>query len=853
MSPRFNFLFRWFERRFFGHFALDTATVERLRSLEERGAVVYVMRYSSRLDYFLFNALFQREGLRLSSFANGLLFYYYRPLWQALRIGLSRRRTQPHEIRHVEDREHVASIARSGGSCFLFLRTARLRNFLRGRHGRPRQDELDLLEEVVGAAWESERPVSLVPLSVFWRKGPRVESRFLNLSYGALTRPSDVLKVSSFLATYRSLSVKCGQEIDLSRFVADRRGEGQARVARKVRRTLLTYLYREEKVVEGPTLRARHRVCEEVLESPQVKAAIVRRAEEKGRSTERVTGEAEKMFHEIAAHMNSTFLAVLGAIVGWIFRKMFASIEVDGLSETAEYAKRHPIVLAPSHRSYFDFLILSWLFYTNYMVPPHIAARENMGFGPFGFIFRRAGAFFLRRSFDDPLYKEVFRAYVAYLVREGFPQEFFIEGGRSRTGKTLAPRLGMLAWDVEAFLEGSRRDLFIVPVSITYERLVEESAMVDELEGGSKTEESVIGLVRARKYLQRRFGSVHISFGQPISLADALGDRRAALAGSGEGVVAERRAFVEALGLRIVERINWAAVANATSVAACVLLGSRHRGLRRSELVERMQQVVDLLKLQDVRLTPALAADQGDFSESIAFLRRADLVQTRTDAHGEILFFDESRRRALDLYRNSLAHYLAAPSFLARSLLTGAGEKELHEDLAAWQELLYQEFFAPRGEVLAAHGAAFLDDFEAKGWIDRSGQTFEVSPAGEPVLRFLAEQTRGVIEAYAAACSVAAEPELDVDRKAFLAEAAERFESARLLGEAERTESANETTFQNALDLMVRRGILASRREEPPAEKRGRKAIPTVRFSRGDRWDALGELRERLDTARRPG
>ena len=110
----------------------------------------------------------------------------------------------------------------------------------------------------------------------------------------------------------------------------------------------------------------------------------------------------------------------------------------------------------------------------------------------------------MRRSFDDPLYKEIFRSYVAYLVREGFTQEFFIEGGRSRTGKTLPPRLGMLTWDVDAFIDSHQHDLVFIPVAITYERLVEESSILDELSGGAKTEESVWNLVRARKYLERR-------------------------------------------------------------------------------------------------------------------------------------------------------------------------------------------------------------------------------------------------------------------------------------------------------------------------------------------------------------
>jgi glycerol-3-phosphate O-acyltransferase len=847
MTPRFNLFFRWFARRFFGHFSLDESDVARLRELEGRGSVIYVMRYSSRLDYFLFNALFLREKLRLSGFANGIRFYYYRPLHRALRTALWRKRGRPREIEQSEAADQATRIARSGGSLFLFLRVARFRSFMRGRRRRPQHTELDLLTRVIESIWDSETPVSIVPLSVFWRKGPRSESRFLNLSYGSLTRPSDVLKVSSFLATYRDLTVKCGEPIDVSAFVSDHREEGPIQVARKIRRSILTYLYREEKVVQGPTLRTRQRVREEVLSVPAVRAAIAQRAKERRGGAERANIQAERIFNEIAANQNSTFLAGLAVAVGWIFRRMFVSIEVDGLEKVAEYAKRHPIVLVPSHRSYFDFLIISWLFYKNYMVPPHIAARDNMAFGPFGFIFRRAGAFFLRRSFDDPLYKEVFRSYVAYLVREGFPQEFFIEGGRSRTGKTLAPRLGMLAWDVEAFLASSRRELFLVPIAITYERLVEESAMVDELQGGEKTKESVIGLVRARKYLQRRFGSVHVEFGEPISLAAALGDRREALSRIGDEVAdTERRHFIESLGLRIVESINWSAVANATSVAGCVVMGVPHQGLLRRTFVERMRQIVDLLQLQGVKLTPALLSDRADFRESIAFLQRSDLLKSVGSGEDEILFFEETHRRALDMYRNGIAQFLAAPSVLARRLSTGATAKELEEDLVAWREILYQEYFSPGSDVLEEQGNKILTHFAERRWITQTADRCVATESGRPVLRFLAEQTRGVIEAYHAACEVAGDPDLLADRGEFMRRAADRLEHARLLGRARRPEAANDTTFQNAVDLMLRRGILERREVERKPEKRGRRARVATCFAPGERADALGELRDRL-------
>jgi glycerol-3-phosphate O-acyltransferase len=860
MAPRFNLLFRAFQRRFFAHFDLDEETAGRLRELEQQGNVIYVMRYSSRLDYFLFNTVLARAGLRLSAFANGIRFHYYRPLLEWLRIALRRKRAQPRALDRNEAREHVRTLARGGASFFLFLRTERFRTWLRGGRNR-RHDELDLLEVAVRAVWDSGKPTYVVPLAVFWRKGPRSQSRFLNLDYGALTRPSDLAKVTRFLATYRSLAIKTGEPIDLARFIDERGEEGAARIARKVRRSILIYLYREEKVVQGPTLRSLARVRDDVLTDPGVQAAIAERARNPKSSSERAHVEAEKMFRGIAARMNSTLLAIADAILTQVFKRLFSSVEVSGIERMAELAKRHPIVLLPNHRSYLDFLLLSVVLYRNFMLPPHIGARDNMAFGPFGFLLRRCGAFYMRGSFDDPLYREVFRAYLGHLVREGLTQEFFIEGTRSRTGKSLAPKLGMLGWEVEAFLDSARRDFLFVPVSIGYERLVEESSMVDELEGGEKTRESVLGLVRARKFLNRRFGSVRLNFDEPISLAERLGENRsryprAAIdrceAGEAERLRAEKRVFIESLGRHIVERINAAMVVNATSVAATVLLGVPHRGLLRPELVERMQQIVELLRVEGVRLTPALVADEGSFEESIAFLQRADLVESVEERRGEILFYAESRRRALDIYRNSIAHYLATPSCLARSVLAGASEKELREDVATWHELLYREFFIPSDEALTSRCDRLLGHFEEVGWARRDEDVWAATEAGEPVLRCLAEQSRGVIEAYMACCSALgvlepgapgvegdAEEPVEIDKKGLRKRAEQYFHNAELLGEAARPEAANDTTFANALDLLVERRILVEHRGS------GRRSSE-ARYARGEDWSALSEFRERL-------
>jgi glycerol-3-phosphate O-acyltransferase len=849
MTSRYSWPFRWFAHRFFGHVEIDPEAVARLRELEASGSIVYVMRYASRLDYFLFNTLFLREGLRLSEFANGVHFYYYRPLFQALRIALGRLRRGRRLLAsgvHAEQLGTVSSLVGSGRSLFLFLRTRRLRSRLLGRRRAVRQgrEELDYIEETVRATWGADRPVYVVPLALFWRKGPRQERRFLNLGYGARSRPSDLAKVTSFLTDYRGLYVKTGEPIELHAFIEKRRQEGVAKLARMVRRSIMLFLYREEKVVVGPPVRSLQRVQDFVLSTPEIQRAVAARAQEKGSSIERAQAEAEKILGEIAARMNSTFLAVLNFAVTAIFRRMFGGAQVTGLEKVTEYARHHPIVLMPNHRSYFDFLVLSWLFYNRRLVPPHIGARENMAFGPFGFIFRRAGAFFLRRSFDDPFYKAIFRGYLGYLVSEGFTQEFFIEGGRSRTGKMLAPRFGMVAWNVEAFLQSSRRDLFFVPIAITYERLVEEGAMIDEQEGRAKTEESMLNLVRARKFLKRRFGRIFVNFGEPISLAQMLGPRRAEAADFAESERAEAlvREVVTDLGFRMVERINWATVANATSVAACALLGEGRRGLFRHELCERMEQVVELLRLQDVKMTAALK--RPGFDEAIEFLLRSDLVKREEDPREEILYYEESHRRALDLYRNAIVHFLVAPSFLARRLRGGATRAELARDLDSWLTLFYGEYFVPKGEVLAAHMDAFLDYFERSGRIERRGDRYEPTEKGGGYLRFLAEQTRGMLEAYHAAFAAAATlEEAPVGRKALAQTAHDRFERGQLLGELSRPEASNPVTFGNAFELLRERGILA-RAEPDPRERRREPG-----YVRGERFEDLAALRHLLATA----
>lgn len=401
--------------------------------------------------------------------------------------------------------------------------------------------------------------------------------------------------------------------------------------------------------------------------------------------------------------------------------------------------------------------------------------------------------------------------------------------------------------------------------------------MVGELEGEKKTEESMLGLFKARKVLERRFGSVHVHFSDPISLADAMGDRRERFAASVVGeidqlvageaepegeapdaVKEERRAFIDDLGYRIVERINWSFVVNATSVAAAVLLGHPHRGLRRAELVARMQDVIGLLKLQGVACTTALEADVDDFSESIGFLLRSDLVVEAEGGEGDILYYEPSRRRALDIYRNSLAHYLTVPSIVARSVLRGATRAQIVDDVEFWCGLLYRETFVPEAERCSERVDAFLRHFEQAGWVEIEDGVVLSTAQGESMLLCLERQTRGAIECYEAALRAIDEATEPIEKKAFATAAQAAFERAVLLGDAECAEAANPSTFDNAAQLLCQRGVLALEDaptpEQPTRKRFGRKRrrakLPTRVYAPGERAAELTPLLERLATSR---
>jgi glycerol-3-phosphate O-acyltransferase len=842
MTSRFGRLARAFGRRFFAEFDFEPGIAERLRELEEQGAVVFVMRYGSRLDYFLFNWLFLAAGLRLSSFANGIRFYYYRPLPEALRLlwhALGERLRRGYPGMRARSLAHARATLAGGGSMFLFLRTDKIGSRIAPtRQGAlvSGRSEHDFLEELVHAEFEAGRPVRLVPLALFWRKGPRVERRFLNLFYGAPERPTDTGKVISFLWNYKNLAVRVGQPIDLEAFVRERRaaGESAAVVARKVRRALMIFLRREEKPVAGAALRPLLRVEQLVLADPEVRRAIAEEAVHTRRAPERVQHSARRMLREIAAAPSPTMLAALDVLVTRILGRLFERIEVSGLERIVEAAKLHPLVLIPCHRSHIDYVILSWLFYEHHLVPPLVAAGINLAFWPLGPIFRRAGAFFLRRTFDgDRLYATVFRTYVMQLLRDGATQEFFIEGTRSRTGRTLPPRLGMLSMVVEAYARGVRSDVRLVPIGFSYERVVEEASLVEERRGAGKTGENLSGLLRARRLLRRRFGRVVVRFGESISLAEVIGPSRPQPGPAPAAEVATRREKTAGLAREIARQLSELVAAGRTHVAAAALLASPAEGVRREEFVRRARLIAAALERSGAAFGEALREDlAGDLAGTLRFLEEAELVTRVHDREGEIVQVGAGQRVVLDYYRNAISAPLAPPAALALALRLGRTEDEALAAASDWLDVLRAEFFPPPrerlAELCALHAGALRalgprDGAAARGWIE-----------------LFSAQIVPTLLAYRAVWSAVLDTDGHGEVASLLAGARERVRRALLLGESRHPEAENPSALENALAFLIEEHVL---RCDAGLRKRGARLAP------GPRFEELEGLAARLASA----
>ena len=506
----------------------------------------------------------------------------------------------------------------------------------------------------------------IIPVSVFWGQSPDSESSPWKLLFAdnwAVT--GRLRKLARILILGRKTRVQFSAPIHLRELVEQ--GKGHERTLRMVNRILRVHFRNLKTAVIGPDLSHRRNLVKGLLRAPLVRQAINEECESERISQEKAEGIALRYANEIASDFSYPVIRFLEVILSWFWNKLYEGVKVNHIERVQDVAQGNEIVYVPCHRSHIDYLLLSYLLFRNGLTPPHIAAGINLNMPVVGSILRRGGAFFMRRTFKgNPLYTSVFNEYLHTLFTKGFPVEYFVEGGRSRTGRMLQPKTGMLAITLRSFLRSSRMPIVFVPVYIGYERVLEGRTYLGELRGASKKKESIFDIFKVIGALKQRFGQVAVNFGEPIKLAEFL-DQEQPDWRTQELGPQYRPAWLNEttnrLGERVAQHLNEAAAINPVNLVALALLSTT-----RLALDDRaMARVLDLYLalLRRVPYSPHTTLPEGDGRALIQHVKDMDLLAEQSDALGKILYLDEQNAVLMTYYRNNVLHIFALPALLA--------------------------------------------------------------------------------------------------------------------------------------------------------------------------------------------
>ena len=685
--------------RFFHHIDVDAAWVDRIRRAATEGPVVYILRNLSVVDFFALDYLTRRHALPRIRFVNDLGLFVFEPLRGGVLSALRHWATQP------RDTERLRQAIGRGDSVALFLkRPANL--FEPKTRGRIEGDAF--LRTLFAVQRESARPLQLCPQVFVWSRGPDTGGQSpLDVVFGPREWPGTLRTLTQFALNYRHVTLRAGEPLDLADFLQKHPGEYDEALLRRATYTLLRRIERERRVVTGPLQKPVDRVRAEVSRSPKLQKLLAEMAGTDDGAKSALLAKVDGMIREMEATPEPAAVPLLDRLFERTVKRMYQEVLVDerGLGQLREASKDGTLVLLPNHRSHVDYIILSKIFHDAKMPVPLVAAGDNLNFFPAGPILRRAGAFYLRRSFrGDRLYAAVLEAYVRRLIREGHPLEFFLEGGRSRTGRLLPPKRGLLAMVVDSALGGGR-PVYFCPIAITYERVPEEHAYVRELTGASKEREDAGGLLRSARVLRQNYGHLAVEFADPIALADLVRE----FEGEGEGLSPpRRRALVSTLASRTMEALSNAFAVTPGALVATVLLANPGRALAHDETLRAAFDLLAELRVQGARFARPLAGPDDaaalvgalrlfvEAGHVDAMLEGAPLgskERRATPGEGVLYRVPDESRLALDLAKSGIVDRFVLPGLAATVQLTeGAAPYAERFDFLA--RLVRHEFLA---------------------------------------------------------------------------------------------------------------------------------------------------------------
>ncbi|MFA0194431.1 glycerol-3-phosphate 1-O-acyltransferase PlsB [Vibrio artabrorum] len=622
---------------------------------------------------------------------------------------------------------------------------------------------IDLFSELLSLhAEDSELDVQVIPATVLWGRKPGKESN----QRPYLQAMNGLEKSKAVLLAGRDCLVRFSPVVSL-RYMANSHGT-HSTIAHKLARVARIHFSRQKLAASGPNLPSRQALFNRLLKSEAIKKAIEDEAQAKNISIEKASKEAQDIMDEIAANFSYSLIKRGEKILGWLWNKLYQGLHISNASTVRKLAQDgHEIVYVPCHRSHMDYLLLSYVLYHEGMVPPHIAAGINLNFFPAGPIFRHGGAFFIRRSFKgNKLYSTIFREYLAELFAKGYSVEYFSEGGRSRTGRLLQAKTGMLAMTIQAMLRGMNRPVTLVPVYIGYEHVMEVATYAKELRGKRKEKENASLVIRTIRKL-RNFGKGYVNFGEPIQLNQYLNEHSPEwtkdIDPMGTSKPQWMNPVVNDLATKMMTHINDAAATNALTLCATALLASRQRALSRDSLVSQINCYLSLLK--NVPYSDTFTVPKDSAEDLVKHAESLNKFLIESDSMGDIISLDRHQSILMTYYRNNIIHLFALPSLIAQMTIRqrGLSIDAIQENVAAIYPFLKKELFLSYDEDKLENVVSnIIEELVNQGMLVVSDNEVTINQSNSQALMLLGRTISETLQRYSIALNLLAEnPELD--------------------------------------------------------------------------------------------
>ncbi|MDH5420214.1 MAG: glycerol-3-phosphate 1-O-acyltransferase [Acidimicrobiia bacterium] len=583
------------------------------------------------------------------------------------------------------------------------------------------------------------------------------------------------------------------------------------------RRAWLT-LERAERRVRGNRYKVPKFLTEEIVRTGSFRDGISRLSTETGKAYAAVHKEALKNLREIAASHSPLVIDLAANLINRLYRQGYGSINYDPahLNRLYQLGEQHPLIFLPSHKSQLDRLMLQYILWENDRPPNHTAGGINMNFFPIGQIIRRSGVFFIRRTFKDkPIYKFALRSYIDFLIEKRFPIEWYLEGGRSRSGKLLPPKFGMLSYVTDSYLRDKAEDIILLPVSIAYDQIQDVADYAREQRGEAKKGESISWVVHAISQLRRRHGNVYVRFGEPVSLAKALP--------AGTTDSDEKSIAIQKVAFEVMVQIGRVTPISPTA-GVCIALLSRPNTARSAhEIRDSLAELAEFVIRRRLPITERVLLDGTDqVVEVLERLVEHDIV-TRVDGGRTAVYqIGADQHLSAAYYRNVVIHFFVNSAIAELALQRVATEQPSDPLTVFWDEamvirdlLKFEFFFAAKEEYQAEIGAElgyFDPDWAA---VVSRGDAAQVLQAIRPTMSTWV--LAPFLESYAVVAEVLNSLPATVDDKTFMTRAIGLGKSYQSQGKITAAESVSQVFFKTALDLARNRGLAGEQAEEADA------------------------------------